>query len=258
MLDGNFRKSVETVTLPTGRWLVRIGFSADALTFSGLVFSMATAWMIALGHFWIAIVLLTLTGFHDLFDGPVAKASKRASQRGAFFDSVCDRITDSLILGGVAYYLTAHHHGQLVLLPFAILTTTYLISYQRSKAESLGLAAKGGLMERAERMILLGIGFLAPSFLVPVLWVMLGLTMATAVGRFAKVWRLAEGPVPVATPRRQRRTRTGVRSGARKSSTTPSRWRARRQGELASRSGRTWRARQARQASRQRTGRRHT
>ncbi len=82
---------------------------------------MATAWMIALGHFWIAIVLLTLTGFHDLFDGPVAKASKRASQRGAFFDSVMDRVADSLILGGVAFYLTAHHRGQLVLLPFAIL-----------------------------------------------------------------------------------------------------------------------------------------
>jgi CDP-diacylglycerol--glycerol-3-phosphate 3-phosphatidyltransferase len=196
MLDGNFRKSVETVTLPTGRWLVRIGFSADALTFSGLVFSMATAWMIALGHFWIAIVLLTLTGFHDLFDGPVAKASKRASQRGAFFDSVCDRITDSLILGGVAYYLTAHQHGQLVLLPFAILTTTYLISYQRSKAESLGLAAKGGLMERAERMILLGIGLIAKPAFIPILWVMLVLTALTAAGRFYRIWQIAAAPEP--------------------------------------------------------------
>jgi len=196
MLDGNFRKSVETVTLPTGRWLVRIGFSADALTFSGLVFSMATAWMIALGHFWIAIVLLALTGFHDLFDGPVAKASKRASQRGAFFDSVCDRITDSLILGGVAYYLTAHHHGQLVLLPFAILTTTYLISYQRSKAESLGLAAKGGLMERAERMILLGIGLIAKPAFIPILWVMLVLTALTAAGRFYRIWQIAASPEP--------------------------------------------------------------
>jgi CDP-diacylglycerol---glycerol-3-phosphate 3-phosphatidyltransferase len=199
MLDGNFRKSVETVTLPTGRWLVRIGFSADALTFSGLVFSMATAWMIALGHFWIAIVLLTLTGFHDLFDGPVAKASKRASQRGAFFDSVCDRITDSLILGGVAYYLTAHQHGQLVLLPFAILTTTYLISYQRSKAESLGLAAKGGLMERAERMILLGIGLIAKPAFIPILWVMLVLTALTAAGRFYRIWQIAAAPEPQIT-----------------------------------------------------------
>ena len=107
------------------------------MTFSGLVFSFATAWMIALGHFWIAIVLLTLTGFHDLFDGPVAKASKRASQRGAFFDSVMDRVADALILGGVAFYLTAHGHGQLVLLPFAILTTTYLISYSAPRPRAL-------------------------------------------------------------------------------------------------------------------------
>ncbi|HEY5438579.1 MAG TPA: CDP-alcohol phosphatidyltransferase family protein [Acidimicrobiales bacterium] len=196
MLDGNFRKSVETVTLPTGRWLVRFGFSADVLTFSGLVFSIATAFMIAFGHFWIAIVLLTLTGFHDLFDGPVAKASKRASQRGAFFDSVVDRITDSLLLGGVAYYLTAHHHGQLVLLPFAILTTTYMISYQRSKAESLGMAAKGGLMERAERMILLGIGMLAKPIFIPVLWIMLALTFMTAAGRFWRIWQIAASPEP--------------------------------------------------------------
>ncbi len=199
MLDGNFRKSVETVTLPAGRWMVRIGFSADVLTFSGLVFSFATAWMIALGHFWIAIVLLTLTGFHDLFDGPVAKASKRASQRGAFFDSVMDRVSDSLILGGVAFYLTAHGHGQLVLLPFAILTTTYLISYQRSKAESLGLAAKGGLMERAERMILLGVGLLAKPIFIPVLWIMLALTAMTAAGRFWRIWQIAASADPPMT-----------------------------------------------------------
>ncbi len=196
MLDGNFRKSVETVTLPTGRWLVRIGFSADVLTFSGLVFYIATAFMIAVGHFWIAAVLLTLTGFHDLFDGPVAKASKRASQRGAFFDSVIDRITDALLLGGVAYYLTAHHHGQLVLLPFAIVTTTFMISYQRSKAESLGLAAKGGLMERAERMILLGIGMLAKPIFIPVLWLLLVLTFMTAAGRFWRIWKIAASPDP--------------------------------------------------------------
>jgi CDP-diacylglycerol--glycerol-3-phosphate 3-phosphatidyltransferase len=203
-------------------------------------------------------VLLILTGLHDLLDGPVAKASGTSSVRGAFFDSVTDRVSDALILGGVAWYLVSTHPGHLVLLPFAVLGATSLVSYQRAKAESLGISAKGGLMERAERMILLGIGFLASSFLVPVLWVMLALTMATATGRFVKVWRLAEAPVPVATPRRQRRSRTTVRSRARKSSTTPSRWRARRQGELASRSGRTWRARQARQGARQRTGRRHT
>lgn len=199
MFDGKFRQSVDATTAPIGRWLVRVGFSADVLTASGLVFACATAWAIAVGmHFW-AIVLLTLTGFHDIFDGAVAKASQRASQRGSFFDSVVDRVADSVLLGGVAYYLTAHHHGQLVLLPFAILTTTFMISYQRSKAESLGLVAKGGLMERAERMILLGIGLIATVIFIPVLWLMLGLTAMTAGGRFRRVWQVAARPAPSTT-----------------------------------------------------------
>ena len=147
-------------------------------------------------------------------------------------------------------------------LPLAVLAVTTLVSYQRAKAESLGISAKGGLMERAERMILLGIAFLSAAFLVPVLWVMLVLTSATAVGRFVKVWRLAEAP-PAAVARRQRRTatRTEARATARMSrrttSASASRWRARRQGELSSRSGRTWRARQARSGTRPRAGRRH-
>jgi CDP-diacylglycerol--glycerol-3-phosphate 3-phosphatidyltransferase len=168
-------------------------------------------------------------------------------------------VSDALILGGVAWYLVSTHPGHLVLLPFAVLGASTLVSYQRAKAESLGISAKGGLMERAERMILLGIGFLSPVLLVPVLWIMLGLTLVTAVGRFAKVWRLAEAPVTVSTPRRQRRARSGsVRAGGRKESASLSRWRARRQGELASRSGRTWRARHARQGIRPRSARRQS
>ncbi|MDE3065649.1 MAG: CDP-alcohol phosphatidyltransferase family protein [Acidobacteriota bacterium] len=200
MFDGRFRHGLDATTAPVGRWLVRTGVSADVLTFSGLLFGVATAFLIGTGHHWLAIVLLTLTGFHDIFDGAVAKASQRASQRGSFFDSVADRLSDAVIMGGVAYYLTAQHRGQLVLLPFAILTTTLLISYQRSKAESLGLAAKGGLMERAERMILLGVALLAKPIFVPVLWLLLALTAMTAAGRFWRVWQVAARPEPAARP----------------------------------------------------------
>ena len=264
MFDGRWRDTVDRGTKPVGRRLQQMGISADVLTATGLVSAAATAVAVATGHLHLAIVLLIITGMHDLLDGPVAKASGTSSVRGAFFDSVTDRVADALILGGIAWYLVSTHPGHLVLLPFAVLGVTSLVSYQRAKAESLGISAKGGLMERAERMILLGIAFLSASFLVPVLWIMLVLTTATAIGRFAKVWRLAEAPAPAAN-RRVRRTRTGVRvtgrdrvrSTGRTSSTSASRWRARRQGELLSRSGRTWRARQARAGGRQRTGRRH-
>jgi CDP-diacylglycerol--glycerol-3-phosphate 3-phosphatidyltransferase len=257
MFDGRWRDAVDRGTGPVGRRLQRFGITADMLTATGLISATATAVAVGTGHFLLALGLLILTGLHDLLDGPVAKASGTSSVRGAFFDSVTDRVADALILGGVAWYLASHHPGHLVLLPFALLGATSLVSYQRAKAESLGIAAKGGLMERAERMILLGIGFITPLFLVPVLWVMLALTMATALGRFVKVWRLAEPPVVVALPRRHRRTRTTTRVGGRSSTASPARWRARRQGELASRSGRTWRARHARQGIRQRAGRRH-
>ncbi len=105
MFDGKFRQSVDARMAPVGRGLVRIGFSADVVTTSGLVFAGATAWAIAAGYNWLAIVLLTLTGFHDLLDGAVAKASHRASQRGSFFDSVTDRVGDAV------------HHGWCRLLP---------------------------------------------------------------------------------------------------------------------------------------------
>jgi len=264
MFDGRWRDTVDRGTGPIGRGLQQVGVSADVLTATGLISAAATAVAVATGHFHLAILLLILTGLHDLLDGPVAKASGTSSVRGAFFDSVTDRVADALILGGIAWYLVSAHPGHLVLLPFAVLAVTSLVSYQRAKAESLGISAKGGLMERAERMILLGIAFISAAFLVPVLWVMLVLTSATAAGRFVKVWRLAEAPATTG-PRRVRRTRTGVRTtswgssraAGRTTSTSASRWRARRRGELSSRSGRTWRARQARTGVRQRTGRRH-
>ncbi len=260
MFDGRWRDSVERGTGPVGRWLVRMGITADMLTASGLVFAGGTAVAVATGHLHLAIPLLAITGFHDLLDGPVAKAAGTSSVRGAFFDSVADRLADAIVLGGVAWYLTDTHPGHLVLLPFALMAVTSLVSYQRAKAESLGLAAKGGLMERAERMILLGAGFLSSALLVPALWVILALTCLTAGGRFVRVWRLAGVPTPT-NERRHRRVRSAGRIGRHRRSEGPSRWRARRQGELASRSGRTWRerlAREGRSGTRARVTRRHS
>jgi CDP-diacylglycerol--glycerol-3-phosphate 3-phosphatidyltransferase len=82
-----------------------------------------------------------------------------------------------------------------------------LISYERAKAESLGFTAKGGLMERAERIIFLGFGLLFDSLLVPVLWVMLILTLVTAAQRFAMVWKQASVPRPIPVSSRWRSRR---------------------------------------------------
>ena len=228
----------------------------------------ATAVAVASGHLHWAFVALIVTGLHDLLDGPVAKAAGTASVRGAFFDSVTDRVADAVLMGGVAWYLVGRHEGHLAVLPLAVLGVTALVSYERAKAESLGLSAKGGLMERAERMILLGVAFLDSAFVVPVLWVMLALISVTAIMRFVKVWNQASGKDEVIRRRLEawregRTSRVGVdsrwrawresREGAlagvprhefsQAAGASVGRWRARRQVALSSRSGRTVRER---------------
>ena len=118
-----------------------------------------------------------LCALPDVLDGAVAKASGTAGPRGAFFDSVSDRVTDALLLGGVAWHLSTTHPGRIAVLPMAVLGASMLISYERAKAESLGFDARGGLMERAERIIALGVGLLFDSVLIAVLWLMLVLTL---------------------------------------------------------------------------------
>ncbi|HEX2040861.1 MAG TPA: CDP-alcohol phosphatidyltransferase family protein [Acidimicrobiales bacterium] len=204
MFDGRWRTGVDRVTAPVGASLRTSGLSADHFTAAGLVLAAATAAAIGAGHLRLGLLLLVLTALPDLLDGAVAKATGTASSRGAFFDSVADRVSDSLVLGGIAWYLAGEDGGRAALLPMAVLATSTLISYERAKAESLGYTAKGGLMERAERIVALCLGLLVPVLLVPVLWVMLALTGATAVQRFAKVWRQASAPRPM-RPRRTER-----------------------------------------------------
>lgn len=191
MFDGRFRSSVDRRVGPIGSLLGRTGLSPDHLTAIGLVMAVPAALAIGTRHVLLGLVLLIASAVPDLLDGALAKAKGTASSRGAFFDSVADRASDSLVLGGVAWYLQSTRHGHAGLLPFGILAVSSLISYERAKAESLGFSAKGGLMERAERVILLCLGLAFPVILVPVLWVMLVLTGVTAIQRFAKVWRQA-------------------------------------------------------------------
>jgi CDP-diacylglycerol--glycerol-3-phosphate 3-phosphatidyltransferase len=197
LFDGRFRASVDKGVSPVGTALVRTKLSPDHLTALGLLLAVPAAVVIGNGHLLWGLVLLVASAVPDLLDGALAKASGRASVRGAFFDSVADRVSDALVLGGLAWYLQGRHHGRAALLPFAVLAVSMLVSYERAKAESLGFNAKGGLMERAERIILVCLGLAFSAILVPVLWVMLVLTAATAVQRFVKVWRQASRPATV-------------------------------------------------------------
>jgi CDP-diacylglycerol--glycerol-3-phosphate 3-phosphatidyltransferase len=196
MLDKRWRAGVERTLAPVGERLRRIGIAADLLTAIGLVISAIAAVVIASGHLVWGAVGVVLAGLFDLLDGSVARRTGQASPRGSFFDSVADRVSDAVLLIGVGWYL-GRTNAHLPMLAFAVAALSMVISYERAKAESLGLQARGGLMERAERFVLLSIALLF-NIIVPVLWVMLVLTAYTAIDRFFRVWRQA--PASAARP----------------------------------------------------------
>jgi CDP-diacylglycerol--glycerol-3-phosphate 3-phosphatidyltransferase len=220
MFDGKFRASVDRAVKPVGVGLRRTGLSPDHLTVMGLLVAVGAAFAIGAGFLRLGLLLVVLAALPDLFDGALAKASNTSSQRGAFFDSVIDRVTDALLFGGVAWYFASTESPHMTMLPFAIMGASSVISYQRAKAESLGLDAKGGIMERAERIILFCLGLLFPPLLIPILWIMLVLTTITAGQRFVKVWKQADvAPITAAKiemRRSRRQSRRVVRTERRR------------------------------------------
>ncbi len=221
MLDGQFRSQIDALVQPVGRSAKRIGISADVITGIGVVMALACAVAIGLGNLPLGLLLMILAGIPDLIDGAIAKASGTAHARGAFFDSVTDRLSDALIFGGVAWYYARTDRGSLVLLPFAVYASASIVSYIRAKADALGFDGHVGVIERAERFIILGLGLLFGGLLAWTLALLLVLNVVTASQRFVAVWRQASASKPAVVRSQRRRRRAAETSAA-------ERWRARR------------------------------
>ncbi len=200
MFDGSFRKPFDKAIQPVGVALAKLGVSPDAVTAMGAVLAAVCGYLIAMGQFRWAALALAAASLPDAIDGAVAKAGGKVSQRGSFVDSVTDRLSDSLVFGGCIWYYLRSDTPEYALIPVALLVSSSLVSYMRAKAESLGYDAKGGLMERAERLIATGAALIFRPFFLPILCIILALTLATAVFRFAKVWAQATDDRSTGTP----------------------------------------------------------
>jgi archaetidylinositol phosphate synthase len=134
--------------------------SLSALVLAGVIYSTAS-FTAKLGWFYLPLMgslLLLIGGFFDLVDGSVARVTKHSSQNGAFLDSTGDRISESVIFIGIALGTLAEP-----ILCMVALALSFLVSYVRAKAESLGVELAGlGVGERAERLLILAIVSLAP------------------------------------------------------------------------------------------------
>jgi CDP-diacylglycerol--glycerol-3-phosphate 3-phosphatidyltransferase len=144
---------------PLGSVLARLGVSPDAITIAGLVFAAACGLALAGGRWGLAFLLLVASALSDLLDGAVARMSEgRDRTMGATLDSTVDRYAEALVLGGVLVHAVRHEAGDLfVWLWVLALTGSFLTSYVRARAEGLGLSCEVGIMERPERIALLGL-----------------------------------------------------------------------------------------------------
>jgi CDP-diacylglycerol--glycerol-3-phosphate 3-phosphatidyltransferase len=179
---------------PFGRAFARMGVRPNALTSAGLLLTAAAALTVATGRPVLAGVLLLLGGLMDTFDGSVARASGSATPFGGFYDSVSDRLSDGMILAGIAFAVA--DRPRLLALTLISLVAAEVTSYVRARAESIDLVCEVGLLERAERAILLIAGLLIAPLFEPVLWVLAAGGLVTVVQRIHHVWCQIDRDLP--------------------------------------------------------------
>ena len=194
-LRSKFPQYLDAVTRPVGRGLARSRLSPNVLTTLGLLLTAVAAWLVATGELVLGGWLLVAGGLMDTFDGAVARASGRSTPFGSFYDSVTDRVSDAVILGAIAWLV--HDHPRLFVLTIVALASASVTSYVRAKAEAIDLDCSVGIMERAERAILLMVGLIFHRWLFePVLWILAAGGTITVIQRVHHVWCQIQRDIP--------------------------------------------------------------
>lgn len=151
---------------PFVRLLVKIGLTPNAVTVIGFILNIGVAAIFVIGaersnrgdlsYVGWAGALILFAGLFDMLDGQVARLGKMSSSFGALLDSVLDRYSELFMFLGICYYLISHHYFMSSLFAFIGLIGSMMVSYTRARAEGLGIECKGGLMQRPERIVLIG------------------------------------------------------------------------------------------------------
>jgi CDP-diacylglycerol--glycerol-3-phosphate 3-phosphatidyltransferase len=168
--------------------LAATGITPNMFTFLGLAVNSWAAALFAMGRFRAAAAVLFLAAFLDMADGQVARRIGRVTAFGAFLDSTLDRYSDlALYMGLVVYYKLAGRPFYMALAAVAM-SSSFMVSYSRARAESLIPLCKVGFMERPERLVLLILGGLF-SRMAPVLWVIATMSTITVIHRVIYTWQ---------------------------------------------------------------------
>lgn len=160
----------------------------NLFTLLGLLATLIASFLIIKDFWFLAGLMILLSGLFDLFDGVVARTLNKVTPFGGFLDSVIDRYSDLFLLMAFLIYFLRKGDSTLVVLTSFVSVGTALIPYVRARAEAVQIKCNAGLMERAERIILITIGTLFCR-MDPVLWILAILTHYTVLERIYHVWK---------------------------------------------------------------------
>jgi CDP-diacylglycerol--glycerol-3-phosphate 3-phosphatidyltransferase len=201
-----FQAWVRRIAMRAMARVQRLPITPNQLTITGLAITSLAALLVALDHPFTGGLVLLFAGVFDIFDGALARASNRSYAYGAFLDSTVDRMAEGVVMLSLAIYFQRHGIAVGPLLVLLATAGSYLVSYVRARAQSLGFTCDGGLLARPERILLTVVGLLLTPFnpggLLTVVAILAVFTNFTAVQRVWMVWRQSrqvaelERPVP--------------------------------------------------------------
>lgn len=172
-----------------GRTLHRMGVHPDMITLLGLVIVAIASVIIARGQFQLGGIILVLGLPLDAVDGAVARAMGRKGNFGGVLDSTLDRYADAFIFGGLSYHFAVLGQFDYMVLCFAALAGSFVVSYVRARAGEAGLSVKVGLLDRFVRVIIIIAVLLVPPLTILGLWVLAIGANFTALQRIWYVYR---------------------------------------------------------------------
>lgn len=174
--------------------LAKAGVTPNMISAAGFGGNLAAAAFAAGGHFLTAGALMLVFSGLDLLDGALARKTGSVTRFGAVFDSVLDRLSEAAVLGGLLYHYSQTGNTVAVVLSYAAIVGSVMVSYVRARAEGIGLTLREGLFTRAERVLLLtGALIIANGTVVWALWVLAVLSHTTAIQRVYAVWQKVGG-----------------------------------------------------------------
>ena len=182
-----FRKVSRWFVIPTADFLARLGLSANALTIIGCLLNVGVGVVLATGRLRLGGICLIVAAGFDALDGTLARQTNGATQFGAFLDSVLDRVSESVVLLGLAWWYMGQAGRMQEMLVYAVIVGSMLVSYTRARAEGIGVECKVGVFDRVLRAVLLIAGLIL-GLLEPTLWLLAIGTTATTIRRIVTVY----------------------------------------------------------------------